>query len=147
MYSRRTEVKVVRRGESSGERVVGGEGVGAGGGFIVVVVDQKTSFGYDFSTDHLTTTVSSFSYLEPTEQEHSKLGFTPKFREKGMAQSGAQLSWFDLPQPERVGPSRFLLYLKIPGANRGIEESLRESTFSVIFFTWDLTLHVSDSLK
>ena len=48
MYSRRTELKVVRRGESSGESVVGGEGVGAGGGFIVVVVDQKANFGYDF---------------------------------------------------------------------------------------------------
>ena len=104
MYSRRTEVKVVRRGESSGESVVGGEGVGAGGGFIVVVVDQKTSFGYDFSTDHLTTIVSSCSYLESTEREHRKLGFTPKFREKGMAQSGAQLSWFDLPRAGWIVP-------------------------------------------
>ena len=98
MYSRQTEVKVVWRGESSGESVVGGEGVGAGGGFIVVVVDQKANFGYDFSTDHLTTIISSFSCLELTEPEHSRLGFTLKFREEGMAQSGARLNWFDLPR-------------------------------------------------
>ena len=112
MYSRRTEVKVVRRGESSGESVVGGEGVGAGGGFIVVVVDQKTSFGYDFSTDHLTTIVSSFSYFESTEREHSKLGFIPKFREKGMAQSGARLNWFDLPRTGWTVPIHIVLTSK-----------------------------------
>ena len=95
MYSRRTEVKVVRKGESSGESVVGGEGVGPGGGFIVVVVDQKPSFGYDFFTDHLTTAVSSFSYFGLTEPEQGRLEFTLKFRAEGMAQSGARLNWFD----------------------------------------------------
>ena len=72
-------------GESSGESVVGGEGVGACGGFIVVVVDQKTSFGYDFSTDHLTTIVSSVSYFESTEREHSRPGFNihPQAQSRG----------------------------------------------------------------
>ena len=95
MYSRRTEVKVVRRGESSGESAVYGEGVGAGGRFIAVVVDQKTSFPLG---DHLTTIVSSFSCFELTEPEQSRLGFTVKFREEGMAQSGPRLNWFDLPR-------------------------------------------------
>ena len=111
MYSRRTEVKF-RRGEGLGESVVGGEGVGAGGGFIVVVVDQKANFGYDFSTDHLTTTVSSFSYFEPTEREHSRLGFTPKFREEGMAQSELRLNWFDLPRAGWTVPIRIVLTSK-----------------------------------
>ena len=80
-----------------------------------------------------------------TEPEQSRLGFTLKFREEGMAQSGTRLNWFDLSTPSGLDrPDSYGMYLQILGANRGIEKSPKGEHFFCNFFTGDLTLYVSD---